>query len=296
VAAFPFAASCLDLLSRVWRILSSIQSHATINLSNSSRFVGGLRLLEIGSEVSNMKVNENIILSSLPQDEYRRLLPQLETMDLPLGRSLYKSGDIIQHVYFPLSALVSLVTHMTSGGAIEVAVIGKDGMVGIPVLLGDEIAFEEAVVQVPGQALRMRSNILKEIVQERHSPLLTSLLLYTRNLMKQVMQTAACNRLHNETERLARWLLLCRDRAESDNLILTQDFLSDILGLPRETVTQAATLIQTNGLIRYSPGSIKILQRKKLEELACECYRIEVSSHRNSGVMLETKVSRSTVA
>jgi CRP-like cAMP-binding protein len=237
----------------------------------------------------NMKEADNSILTGLPEAELARLLPHLEQIELRLGQSLYKSGDLIDYIYFPSTSLISLVTHMTSGGAIEVAVIGSDGMVGIPVLLGDEIAFEEAIVQVAGQASRMRATVLKEIVQEKHSPLLTLLLLYTRNLMKQVMQTAACNRLHNESERLVRWLLLCRDRVGSDEIALTQDFLSDILGLPRKSVTEAANQLQTRGLIRYNPGNIKILQRKKLEAMACECYQIESRNYHNSGVLLETK-------
>ena len=154
------------------------------------------------------------------------------------------------------------------------AVIGRDGMVGIPVLLGDDIAFDDAIVQVAGSAKRMRSTVLKEAVQQSHSPLLTLLLLYTRTLMKQVIQTAACNRLHNERERLARWLLMCSDRLDSDELPLTQDFLSDLLGLRRTSLTSAAADIQNEGLISYAPGSIRILKRQGLERLACECYRV----------------------
>jgi len=221
----------------------------------------------------NSATIENLILSAIDADEYARLLPDLEVLELPLGANLYKSGDAIEYVYFPRTTLVSLVTHMKTGRAIEVGVIGRDGMVGIPVLLGDDIAFEQAVVQLAGSAVRMRSTVLKEAVQRRSSSLLTLLLLYTRSLMKQVMQTAACNRTHNERERLARWLLMCRDRMETDDLPLTQDFLSDLLALPRASLTNAATEIQTKGLIRYTPGSIKILKRERLEAFACECYR-----------------------
>jgi CRP-like cAMP-binding protein len=221
----------------------------------------------------NSATTENLILSAIDADEYAQLLPHLEVLELPLGANLYKSGDAIEYVYFPRTTLVSLVTHMKTGRAIEVGVIGRDGMVGIPVLLGDDIAFEQAVVQLAGSAVRMRSTVLKEAVQRRSSSLLTLLLLYTRSLMKQVMQTAACNRTHNERERLARWLLMCRDRMETDDLPLTQDFLSDLLALPRASITNAATDIQTKGLIRYTPGSIKILKRERLEAFACECYR-----------------------
>ena len=235
---------------------------------------------------------ENLILGSMPRSEFEQLLPNLEKVELPLGGNLYKSGDVIEYVYFPSTALVSLVTHMKKGEAIEVGVIGNDGMVGIPVLLGDDIAFEEAIVQVAGAALRMKSTVLKQVVQQRASPLLTMLLLYTRNLMKQVMQTAACNQLHNEKERLARWLLMCRDRLESDELPLTQDFISDMLGLPRASITNAANDIQMKGLIRYTPGSIRILKRKRLEALACECYQVVAVKASVLGVMIDKSSSR----
>ncbi len=239
---------------------------------------------------------ENLILAALPGDEYELLVPRLEAVELALGANLYKSGDIIEYVYFPTSALISLVTHMKNGAAIEVGVIGRDGMVGIPVLLGDDIAFEEAIVQVAGAALRMRSTVLKQLVQQRSSPLLTLLLLYTRTLMKQVMQTAACNRLHNEKERLARWLLMCSDRLVSNELPLTQDFLSDMLGLPRASLTDAASDIQTKGLIRYTPGSIRILKRKRLEAFACECYRVVGVNREILGATIEPNSSRTAGA
>lgn len=233
-------------------------------------------------------VIENVILASISSDEYEGLLPGLQPVTLPLGASLYRSGDLIEDVYFPGGALVSLVTHMRDGAAIEVGVIGKDGIVGIPVLLGDDIASEEAVVQVAGSAMRMRSTVLKQILKGRHSPLLTQLLLYTRALMKQVVQTAACNSHHNETERLSRWLLMCRDRMESDELLLTQDFVSDMLGIRRASITSAASNLQREGLIRYSPGSIKILNRKRLEEYACDCYRLVAVNAEKSAVMIDT--------
>jgi CRP-like cAMP-binding protein len=201
------------------------------------------------------------------------LLPNLEAVKLPLGESLYKSGDVIEHVYFPETGLVSLVTHMQDGTAIEVGLIGKDGMVGIPVLLGDDIAFEEAIVQVAGSALRLRADKFKEELRIEHNPLLTRLLLYTRTLMKQVAQTAACNRIHTVEERLSRWLLMCHDLMESDELPLTQEFISNMLGTRRASVGTAAAGLQAEGLIRYSRGNINILERDGLEDFSCECYR-----------------------
>lgn len=215
---------------------------------------------------------KNLILAGLPRKEYARLLPDLEAVALTPGEKLYKSGDSIGHVYFPGDGLVSLVTHMNDGTTVEVGIIGHDGMVGIPVLLGDDIAFEEAVVQIVGSAMRMRSGVFKASLGRNHSPLLTQLLLYTRSLMKQVGRTAACNRIHTVEERLSRWLLMCRDRMESDELPLTQEFISNMLGTRRASVGTAATGLQTEGLIRYSRGHISILDRVGLEDAACECY------------------------
>ncbi len=215
---------------------------------------------------------KNHILAALPRREYERMLPNLEFISLPLDVSLYKSGDFIEYVYFLSEGVVSLITHMKSGAAIEVGLIGTDGMVGIPVLLGEKIAFEEAVVQINGSGLRMKSEKLKELLKKAHNPLLTELLLYTRTLMKQVAQTAACNRLHNVEERLARWLLMCHDRVESDELPLTQEFISHMLGTRRATVGSAAGVLQAKGVIKYSRGRVTILSRKRLEEFACECY------------------------
>lgn len=217
---------------------------------------------------------DNLILNAIPIEEYERLLPHLEFVSLPLGETLYKSGDIIEHVYFPGSALISLVTHMKGGVRVEVGVIGRDGMVGIPVLLGDDIAFEEAIVQIAGGAMRMRSSVLKDVLKRGHSPLLTRLLLYTRILMKQVEQTAACNRLHTVEERLSRWLLMCCDRMEADELRLTQKFISGMLGIRAMDVHDATSHLQTEGLIRYSQDHISVLNRKGLEEFACECYEV----------------------
>jgi len=214
-----------------------------------------------------------MILAALPQKEYRRLLPHLEAITLPLDVSLYRSGDAIEYVYFPSDGIISLATKMNDGTTIEVGLIGSDGMAGIPVLFGDSIAFEEAIVQVAGSALRMKTSIFKEGLKLDHNPLLTELLLYTRTLMKQVAQTAACNRLHSVGERLSRWLLMCHDRVEADELFLKQEFISNMLGVRRASVGAAAAGLQARGLIRYARGRINILNRKGLEESSCECYR-----------------------
>ncbi|HEX8335319.1 MAG TPA: Crp/Fnr family transcriptional regulator [Pyrinomonadaceae bacterium] len=215
---------------------------------------------------------KNELLAALPRGAYLRLLPHLESVPLPLGAGLYNSGESIEHVYFPEDGMVSLVTHMLDGATVEVGLIGRDGMVGIPVLLGDDIAFEAAVVQIEGSALRMSSAAFKGVIKGSRSQLLTRLLLYTRVLMKQVAQTAACNGRHTAEKRLARWLLMCHDRAESDELALTQDFISDMLGLRRAGASGAAIGLQQEGFIRYSRGRVNILNRRALEAFACECY------------------------
>ena len=223
----------------------------------------------------------NVILAALPNDEYERVFAKLKPVPLPLGEVLYKAGAAINDVYFPESGLVSLVTHMKEKVTIEVGVIGKDGMVGVSVVLGDDFAFEEAIVQMAGNAMRMSSRALKEELKRDQSALQTQLLLFTRRLMKQVSQTAACNRLHTIEKRLSRWMLMSRDRMETDELQLTQEFISNMLGTRREGVSTAAAVLQRQGLIRYSRGHISILDRKRLEAFSCECYRATLD--RNGG-------------
>jgi len=217
-----------------------------------------------------------MILAALSPKEYQRLLPGLEFISLPLDVSLYRSGDVIEYVYFPDEGLVSLVTKMSDGTSIEVGLIGNDGMVGIPVLLGNNIAFEEAIVQVAGSALRMKTSVFKKGLNLDGNQLLTELLLYTRTLMRQVAQTAACNCLHTVEQRLSRWLLMCHDRMKADEVPLKQEFISNMLGVRRASVGGAAAGLQARGLIRYSRGRINILKRTELEKSSCECYRAVV--------------------
>lgn len=180
---------------------------------------------------------------------------------------------MIDNVYFPTSGLVSLVRHMKEKLTIEVGVIGNDGMVGIPVLLGGSFSFEEAIVQMAGEALRMGTQAFKAELTENDNPLVTDLLTFTRKLMKQMAQTAACNSVHTIEQRLSRWMLMCRDRMESEELALTQEFIANMLGTRREGVSAAAGVLQREGLIRYSRGHITILDRTGLEAFSCECYQ-----------------------
>jgi CRP-like cAMP-binding protein len=214
----------------------------------------------------------NKILAALPDKEYQRLLPRLTPVSLSLGETLYEMEGSIRHVYFPNSSVVSLVTHMDEGTSVEVGLIGGEGMVGLSVVMGDDVSQNHAVVQIADGAMRMTTAALR--AELKHGGKLQSLLLrYSLTLLKQVSQTAACNRNHNMGERLARWLLLCQDRVGGSELRLTQKFLAQMLGTRRSRVSEAAIILQRAGLLRYSRGIITILDREGLEEFVCECYR-----------------------
>jgi CRP-like cAMP-binding protein len=214
----------------------------------------------------------NKILAALPDKEYQRLLPRLTPVSLSLGETLYEMEGSIRHVYFPGSSVVSLVTHMDEGTSVEVGLIGGEGMVGLSVVMGDDVSQNHAIVQIADGAMRMTTAALR--AELKHGGKLQSLLLrYSLTLLKQVSQTAACNRNHNMGERLARWLLLCQDRVGGSEIRLTQEFLAQMLGTRRSRVSEAAIILQRAGLIRYSRGIITILDREGLEEFVCECYR-----------------------
>ncbi len=217
--------------------------------------------------------NTNKILAALPAKEYERLLSQMEQVSLPLGEVLYETGDNIRDVYFPNLGVVSLVTHMEKGASVEVGMIGREGLVGISVVLGDGIAPNQAIMQIAGGAMRLSANALEKELSQG-GQLQPLLLRYIQTLLMQVSQTAACNRTHHVGERLARWLLTCQDRVESNELRLTQEFIAEMLGTRRSGVSEAAMLLQAAGLIRYARGHITILDRERLEEYACECYEV----------------------
>lgn len=216
---------------------------------------------------------ENQLLASMPRKEYERFLPGLEPVTLTFGEVLYEPGDPISHVYFPGVCLVSLLTLVDDHLALEVGMVGNEGMVGIPLALGDGISSIRALVQGSGVAMRMKSaRFLKELQRNPH--LQRALYHYTHALMAQVAQTAACNRFHVVEERLARWLLMTRDRVQSNDFRLTQEFLSHMLGVRRVGITKAAGALQRGKLIRYSRGNISILDGKGLEAVSCCCYNV----------------------
>lgn len=220
---------------------------------------------------NSIRINQ--LLTALPDQEYQRLVPHLEEVSLPLGQILYQPGEPILNVYFPNRAMVSLVTLLTNGSTTEVGMVGKEGMVGIPVFLADGMAINQAVVQLEGTAMKMDASILKSEF-DRGGRLQQLLLFYTQTLLNQVSQTAACNRQHRLEQRLARWFLSAQDNISGSELRLTQEFLGNMLGTRRATVTVAVGKLQETGAIRSRRGKITILNRELLETIACECYRV----------------------
>jgi CRP-like cAMP-binding protein len=215
----------------------------------------------------------NHVLAALPTSELERLRPQLESVRLPYKRVLIAAGEPIAHAYFPEAGLGSLVARLEDGSEVEVGMTGREGMVGIPIILQAETSTTDCVIQVPGSGWRIRAAALHEAIER--SPALRLLLLrYVQAFYSQVTQTSACNARHDLPERLARWLLMTHDRIDGDELPLTQEFLSTMLGVRRPGVTLAAHALQEAGLIRYRRGLITVLDRPALEGAACECYAL----------------------
>jgi CRP-like cAMP-binding protein len=217
-------------------------------------------------------VRQNQLLAALPPSEWARWQPQLEAVDLPLGRVLHESGDKLSHVYFPTTAIVSLLYVMENGASAELAVVGNEGLVGVSLFMGGESTTSRAVVQSAGQGWRLASQAIKQ--EFNRSPVLHLLLRYTQALITQMSQTSACNRHHTLDQQLCRWLLLSWDRLQGDELVMTQQLISDMLGVRRQGVTEAALRLQTAGLIRYARGHITLLDRQGLESRVCECYQV----------------------
>jgi len=216
---------------------------------------------------------QNQLLSALSKEEYERLLPNLESVSLPLKQIIYAPNKPIEYVYFPTDGIISLVNVTQNGGIVEAATVGNEGMVGIPVLLGGDEMVGQAIVQVVGDAMRMKVDVFKRSVLNG-SQLHNLLLRYTLALMNLISQSVACNSLHSVEQRCCRWLLMCQDRVKSDSFELTQEFLAQMLGVQRPTVSGVATTLQQAGLIRYSRGKMTICDRSGLEAVSCECYGI----------------------
>jgi CRP-like cAMP-binding protein len=216
---------------------------------------------------------QNQLLAVLPQTEWQRWEPHLEPIELPLGRVLYESGRKLGHVYFPTNAIVSLLYVMEDGAPAEIAVVGREGIVGIAVYMGGESTTNRAIVQSAGRGYRLRASVLKEEF-ERGGPVQHLLLRYTQALITQMAQTAVCNRHHSLDQQLCRWLLLSLDRLSGNELVMTQELIANMLGVRREGVTEAAGRLQKAGLVEYHRGHIHVLDRQGLERRACECYGV----------------------
>jgi CRP-like cAMP-binding protein len=215
----------------------------------------------------------NKLLAALPKEDYNRLFPCLEEVTLVYGTTIYEPGEKIRDVYFPSSGIVSLLTAVEEGATLEVGIVGKEGFVGLSVFLGVKTSNTQAIVQGQGLAMKMKAaDFLREVGKVEALPRL--LQRFTHSLLSQVSQSAACYRFHPIEARLARWLLMTADRAESTEFRITQEFLSDMLGVRREAVNKAAVVLQQKGLIKYSRGHLTILDRKQLEKTTCACYGI----------------------
>jgi CRP-like cAMP-binding protein len=216
---------------------------------------------------------QNHLLAALPTEERARLLPHLELVPMRLGDTLCESGAPMRYVYFPTTAIVSLLYVTENGASAEVAVVGNEGIVGVSLFLGGETTTSRAVVQSAGHAYRLLGPLLKDAFF-RAGPMLRVLLRYAQALLTQMAQTAVCNRHHTVDQQLCRWLLLSLDRLSSNELAMTQELIANMLGVRREGVTEAAGKLQAAGLIRYHRGHIAVLNRPGLEARVCECYQV----------------------
>ena len=225
------------------------------------------------SEDVNSGAIVNQLLAALPPEDYQRLVSHLEYVELISGQVLWEPGEKMTEVYFPTLGMISLVSIMENGSTTEISLVGKEGIVGLPVFLGGDSTTSRAIVQVDGSALKLNGNILKSEF-DKGGELQRLLLLYTQALFTQASQNAACNRQHNIEERLARWLLTTQDCVMKDELHLTQEFISQMLGTRRSGVTVAAGTLQQAGMIRYTRGKINIVSREALNATACECYQV----------------------
>ncbi len=221
---------------------------------------------------------KNHLLAALPKEEFVRLEPHLELISLQLGKVIYESGEKMTHIYFPTTAIISMLYIMENGATAEIGIAGNNGLIGSALFMGGESTSSRAVVQSTGDAIRLKAKPLQ--TEFDRSGLFQKLLLrYTQSLVAQISQTAVCNRLHNVDQQLCRWLLINHDQLETNKLIMTQVLIANMLGVRREGVTIAAKKLQEKGLIKYVRGTITMLNRKGLEEAACECYQIVMDEY-----------------
>jgi len=215
----------------------------------------------------------NQLLAALPAEPWQRWLPHLEHVDMPLGQVLYEPGETLTHVYFPTTAIVSLLYVMQNGESAEIAVVGNDGVVGVSLFMGGDSTSSRALIQSAGGAYRLTAQWMKEEF-DRGGPVLHLFLRYTQALITQMVQTAACNRHHSLDQQLCRWLLLSLDRLKGTEMVMTQTLIAHMLGVPLKGASEAALKLQAAGLIDYTQGRIQVLDRAGLEKRTCECYAV----------------------
>jgi len=215
----------------------------------------------------------NKLLAALPEAEWQILLPQLERVELPLAKVICEPGCILNHVYFPTTAIISILYVMENGDSTEISVVGNEGVIGISLFLGGESTTTRTVVQSAGEAFRLKAEVLKSEFS-RSAPFMHLMLRFTQALMAQTAQTAACNRHHSMDQQLCRWLLLSLDRVDGNELKMTQELIANMLGVDREVVIEGALKLQNAGLITYVNGRITVLDRIDLKNRACECYEL----------------------
>src|SRR6202161_2528918 len=215
----------------------------------------------------------NHLLAALADDQWQRWLPHLEYVDMPLGQLLYEPGGTLSHVYFPTTAIVSLLYVMQNGESAEIAVVGNEGVVGISLFMGGDSTSSRALIQSAGGAYRLGAQLMKEEF-DRGGPVLHLLLRYTQALITQMVQTAACNRHHSLDQQLCRWLLLSLDRLQGTDMVMTQQLIAHMLGVDPKVATEGALTLQAAGLIVYKQGRIRVLDRIGLENRTCECYAV----------------------
>ena len=219
------------------------------------------------------QAQQNHLLAALPEQDFARIEPHLKLVTMTLGEVLYESGSPMRHVYFPSTAIVSLLYTLVDGASAEIAVIGNEGMIGVSLFMGGETTTNRAVVQSAGHAYRLPSQALKdEFILA--GPFQHLMLRFTQALITQMAQTAVCNRHHSVDQQLCRWLLLSLDRLASNDLVMTQELIANMLGVRREGVTEAAGKLQQAGLINYSRGHITVKDRAGVEARCCECYMV----------------------
>ncbi|OXC76076.1 Crp/Fnr family transcriptional regulator [Caballeronia sordidicola] len=234
---------------------------------------GGLLDKDLVNDTDDSLSHLNYLLAALPSDERERIAPHLSPVSMQLGQVVYESGDHLSHIYLPTTAIISMLYVMENGASAEIAVVGRDGLLGVALFMGGETMPNRAIVQSAGQAFRLSGEIVKQEFA-RGGAIQRLFLRYTQALITQMAQTAVCNRHHSIAQQFCRWLLLSLDRLQSNDVRMTQELIANMLGVRRAGVTETAKKLQDDGAIRYSRGLIEVVDRRALEAQVCECYKV----------------------